>query len=90
MTAPGGAFALAHAPVPGQARGAVAEILRQFDQHRIVMLGELHGSIQFDDLLKRLVSTPASAERGIAVVVPRQSLTANLPAGEGPAATPPG
>jgi len=33
------------------------------------MLGEIHGSIQFDDLVRKLVGTPAFSERGIDVVV---------------------
>src|SRR3954469_12840876 len=46
-----------------KASPAVAEIIRQFHRHAIVMLGEIHGSIQFDQMLKDLVTTPAFAEQ---------------------------
>lgn len=61
--------ALAQAPIPPQAREPTAEIVRLFDRYRLVMLGEIHGSIQFDDLLKKLVRTPAFAERVNDIVV---------------------
>jgi len=48
-------IAAAQAPIPAPAKEPVAEIVRLFDKYRIVMLGEIHGAIQFDDLLKRLV-----------------------------------
>lgn len=44
---------------PLQAREPVAEIVRLFTQYQVVLLGEVHGSIQLDELLKRLVRTPA-------------------------------
>jgi hypothetical protein len=68
MAALGSTIALAQTPVPGKAKEAVTEIVRLLDQHRVVMLGEIHGSIQFDGLVKKLVSTPAFAERGLDVV----------------------
>lgn len=64
-----GALAAAQSTTPPQAKEPVAEIIRLFDQHRVVMLGEIHGSIQFDELLKRLVSTPAFSERVNDIVV---------------------
>lgn len=51
------------------AKEPVAEIIRLFDQYRIVMLGEIHGSIQFDEFLDKLVRTPAFAERVNDIVV---------------------
>ena len=62
-------IASAQAPVASQAKEAVPEIVRLFDQHRIVMLGEIHGSIQFDQLLKQLANSPAFAERVNDIVV---------------------
>jgi len=64
-----GTLAAAQSTTPPQAKEPVAEIIRLFDQHRVVMLGEIHGSIQFDDLLKKLVSTPAFSERVNDIVV---------------------
>src|SRR5262249_2570363 len=61
-------IAAAQAPVPA-AREPVAEIIRLFDQYRIVMLGEIHGSVQFDNLLKKLVSTAAFSDRVSDIVV---------------------
>ncbi len=52
-----------------QPKPAVAEIIRQFEQYPIVMLGEIHGSIQFDQLLRELVTTPAFTERVNDIVV---------------------
>jgi hypothetical protein len=60
---------LAQTSAPAQPKEPVAEIVRLFDQHRIVMLGEIHGSIQFDELLSKLVNSPAFAERVNDVVV---------------------
>lgn len=54
---------------PPQAKEPVAEIIRLFDQHRVVMLGEIHGSIQLDELLNKLVSTPAFSERVNDIIV---------------------
>jgi hypothetical protein len=64
-----GSLAAAQSTTPPQAKEPVAEIIRLFDQHRVVMLGEIHGSVQFDELLKRLVSTPAFSERVNDIVV---------------------
>jgi hypothetical protein len=61
-------FAEAQERVP-QARDAVAEIVRLFDSTRIVMLGEVHGSIQFDDFLKKLVTTRGFTDRVNDVVI---------------------
>jgi hypothetical protein len=52
-----------------QARDAVAEIVRLFDSTRIVMLGEVHGSIQFDDFLKKLLTTRGFTDRVNDVVI---------------------
>jgi hypothetical protein len=64
-----GGMAAGQQPMESKARPAVAEIIRQVDQYPIVMLGEIHGSIQFDELLKELVRTPAFAERVNDIVV---------------------
>src|SRR5438552_380558 len=69
MVALASGIASAQAPAASQAKEAVPEIVRLFDQHRIVMLGEIHGSIQFDQLLKQLASAPAFAERVNDIVV---------------------
>jgi hypothetical protein len=61
--------ATAQTPDPAQAKEPVAEIVRLFDQYRVVMLGEYHGSIQFDELLKRLIRTPAFVERVNDIVI---------------------
>jgi hypothetical protein len=52
-----GGTAMAQTPAAPSAKEPVAEIVRLFGQYRLVMLGEIHGSIQFDELLKRLVDT---------------------------------
>ncbi|MGJ5820796.1 hypothetical protein [Paludibaculum fermentans] len=46
-----------------------ASIVSLFDSHRIVMLGELHGSVQQHALLKQLVADPRFAERVNDIVV---------------------
>ena len=56
------------APAP-EPQAAIPAIIRLFDQHDVVMLGAVHGCIQFDELLKRLVTTPAFADRVTDVVV---------------------
>lgn len=47
----------------------IAAIIKRFDQHRIVMLGEMHGSIQQHALLNKLVAAPAFAQRVNDIVV---------------------
>ncbi|MBI1791447.1 MAG: hypothetical protein HYR60_28290 [Acidobacteria bacterium] len=64
-----GGVAAAQPANSSQAKEPVAEIIRLFDQHRIVMLGEIHGSIQFDEVLDRLVRAQAFAERVNDIVV---------------------
>jgi len=49
-----GGIASAQALVASPGKDAVLEIVCPFDQHRIMMLGEIHGSMQFDQLLKQL------------------------------------
>jgi hypothetical protein len=48
---------------------AVKSIIGQFDRYPVVMLGEIHGSIQFDQLLKGLVTAPSFAEHVNDIVV---------------------
>ena len=47
----------------------VAAIIKLFDQHRIVMLGEMHESIQEHALLNKLVAAPEFPERVNDIVV---------------------
>ena len=63
------ATAAGQQPVEPKPQPAVAAILDQFEQHSIVMLGEIHGSIQFDQLLSELVKSPLFAERANDIVV---------------------
>jgi uncharacterized iron-regulated protein len=50
-------------------KSAVEAIIRQFDQYPIVILGEIHGCIQFDELLKELVAAPSFSARVNDIVV---------------------
>jgi hypothetical protein len=66
------AFALLAPTVAGQAPAAqepVAAIVKLFEQYRVVMLGEMHESIQEHALLNRLVAAPGFAERVNDIVV---------------------
>jgi hypothetical protein len=63
------AIAIGQAPPASKPQPAVEEILRRFDQYQVVMLGEIHGSIQFDQLLKKLVQDPGFAGRVNDIVV---------------------
>jgi hypothetical protein len=47
----------------------VQAIVKAFDSHPIVMLGEIHGSVQFDALLKELVASPEFAAKVNDVVI---------------------
>src|SRR2546423_10438897 len=49
--------------------GVTSAIIKLFDQHRVVMLGELHESIQEHALLNKLVASPGFTERVNDVVV---------------------
>lgn len=56
-------------PEPDPAAAVTSTILKLFDDHRIVMLGEMHGSVQQHLLLKQLVTNPAFAARVNDIVV---------------------
>ena len=47
----------------------ISAIIRLFDQYRVVMLGEMHESIQEHALLNKLVATPGFSERVNDIVV---------------------
>ena len=55
--------------MPPQAKPAATGIIRAFDQHRVVLLGEIHGSIEFDDLIKLLVQMPEFTGRVNDIVI---------------------
>jgi hypothetical protein len=54
---------------PEPAAAATSAIINLFDQYRVVMLGEMHESIQEHALLNKLVATPAFSERVNDIVV---------------------
>ncbi len=59
-------------PFPAQAQGEqepLQAVIKLFDSHQIVMLGELHGSIQEHELLKKLAASPDFAARVNDIVV---------------------
>ncbi len=49
--------------------GVISSIVKSFDQYRIVMLGEMHESIQEHALLNKLVAAPGFSERVNDIVV---------------------
>ena len=61
-----GSSVMAQAPVP---QDPVEGIRSLFDRYRVVMLGEIHGSVQFDEMLKKLVSAPGFPDRVNDIVV---------------------
>src|SRR4051794_2198094 len=54
---------------PEPAAEATSAIIKLFDQYRVVMLGEMHESIQEHALLNNLVATPGFSERVNDIVV---------------------
>ena len=54
---------------PEPAAEATSAIIRLFDRYRVVMLGEMHESIQEHALLNKLVATPEFSERVNDIVV---------------------
>lgn len=61
--------ALGQLPTESKSKPAIEAILSQFDHCPIVILGEIHGSIQFDRLLQELVATPSFSARVNDIVV---------------------
>jgi uncharacterized iron-regulated protein len=49
--------------------GVASAIIKLFDQYRVVMLGEMHESIQEHALLNKLVAAPGFPERVNDIVV---------------------
>ena len=47
----------------GNPENATTAVLRAFDTHDVVMLGEFHGNKQLYEWLQLLVATPAFADR---------------------------
>jgi hypothetical protein len=54
---------------PAPAAEVASAIIKLLDQYRVVMLGEMHESIQEHDLLNKLVATPGFSERVNDIVV---------------------
>src|ERR1035441_4524174 len=60
----------AQPPTAGEpVAGVISTIIKLFDQYRVVMLGEMHESIQEHALLNKLVATPGFSERVNDIVV---------------------
>jgi len=64
---PGAAAQPPTAPEP--VAGVTSAIIKLFDQYRVVMLGEMHESIQEHALLNKLVAAPGFSERVNDIVV---------------------
>src|SRR4051794_40033159 len=54
---------------PDPAAEAISAIIKLFDRYRVVMLGEMHESIQEHAFLNKLVATPGFSERVNDIVV---------------------
>src|SRR5580700_5496770 len=61
--------AAAQPAAEGSAAGVTSAIVKLFDQYRVVMLGEMHESLQEHALLNKLVADPGFSERVNDVVV---------------------